>query len=147
MLRGNCAIKRRMGVLVFNKLSNDHFKNGWHWLIETELLLFLFVTAVGQFQEVLLSQRENQAAKKCECVSWTFEEWMSPRSETIIWWKDAETELRFLQSPKLFPIWKHFIVQARMCESDDLLESKWQSEGIGQERCRGVRTEGRDYVN
>lgn len=43
---------------------------------------------------------------------------------------------RFLPLPQLFPIWRHFTVQTWMWESDDLQESKWQSDSRELERRR-----------
>lgn len=142
MLHWNCAangIKTRMGVIGFNKLSDDHFQNGWHWLNETEGFFFGDCSrGEGGSQNVHLSQRENRAAEKCIYIwrdIWRmnhFQVWEHLRP----WARGAERCRRFLPLPQLFPIWKHFTVQTWMWESDDLRESKWQSDSIELERRR-----------
>lgn len=51
------GIKTRMGVIGFNKLSNDHFKNGWLWLNEIELFLVNSILLEGFYKNVHLSQK------------------------------------------------------------------------------------------
>lgn len=73
-----------MGVIGFNKLSDDHFQNGWHWLNGTELFFFFNKTSHSSgaiLQNAHVSQKGNRAAKKCESVSGIFEEWITSRSE------------------------------------------------------------------
>lgn len=80
----------------------------------------------------------NRAAEKCIYIwrdIWRmnhFQVWEHLRP----WARGAERCRRFLPLPQLFPIWKHFTVQTWMWESDDLRESKWQSDSIELERRR-----------
>lgn len=140
MLHCNCTangIKTHKGLLGLKKLSDDHFQNGWHWL--NEMIFFFFCAAPGRLQNVHLSRSENQVAKKRDCVySGISEERNTFRSENISALGRRMPELgreRFLPLPQLFPIRKHFTVQTRMW-SDDLRESKWQSDSSELERQR-----------
>lgn len=140
MLHWNCAangIKTRIGVIGFNKLSDDHFRNGWHWLNEIELFLQKLFTALGLLQNVHLSQKGELGCKemwKCLRNIWRMN-LFQVREHLSPWARDAET-WRLPPLPQLFPIWKHFTVQIWMWESDDLWESKWQSDSVELDRWR-----------
>lgn len=144
MLHWNCAangIKTRMGVIGFNKLSDDHFQNGWHWLNETEGVFFW-----------VCSRGEGGGRKMCIWVKGRIESCCREmylylkgylKNESLPGLRTPQAlgagcrEMRrFLPLPQLFPIWKHFTVQTWMWESDDLRESKWQSDSIELERRR-----------
>lgn len=146
MLHWNCAangIKTRMGVIGFNKWSDDHFQNGWHWLNETELFISfltkLFTPLGRKGKRVSMSEWERESGCK---EMWNVSQGYL-KNESLPGLRTPQllavgyrNKSRFFPLPQLFPIWRHFTVQTWMWESDDLQESKWQSDSRELERRR-----------
>lgn len=123
MLHWKCVangIKTHVGVIGFNKWSDDHFQNGWHWLNETELFFFFFIFF---FYGTLHSSR---AIMKCAC------EWKRESGRKEMW-----KCLRDIQRMNHFQVWEHLSPWARNAETGEdfsLYPSCFQSENIFQ--CR-----------
>lgn len=110
MLHWNCAangIKTRMGVIGFNKFSDDHFQNGWHWLNETDFLFFFLNKTLRCSRAIIKCAFESKGESSCEemrkCLGdiWRmnhFQVWehLSP------WAGDAGTRRDFSLYPSCF---------------------------------------------